>query len=451
MNRIFIMGILPVLFLCGCNKFLDEKSDQKLVTPTKIEDLQALLNNHIRNSDRWVYSPVSCADEYFLTQDNYGQLDEYQRNMYTWSGAYYNDPTAATNDWITLYDLIYVTNVILSGLENVERSVSNAKEWDDVKGQALFLRSYAFFTAATIYSPAYDPATAASDLGVVLRVDPDFNIPSIRSSVNQTYELIVHDLKESLALLPPVSIHPVRAGKVAALGLLSRVYLSMNAPDSCLTYADECLSIKSDLMDYNNSPSIKITAQYPFNRFNPEVIFDVKGGRPVHLTNAYINKELYDSYEEMDLRKELFHRGAEAINDFKGTYSGTIGLFYGIATDEIYLNRAESYARLGKTKAAIDDLNTLLIKRWKTDNPFVPLNASTQDEAIGLILNERKKELVFRGLRWMDLKRLNKAGAEITITRKLEEGFINLLPNSSRYAMPIPEDIIVLTGMEQNN
>jgi hypothetical protein len=55
-----------------------------------------------------------------------------------------------------------------------------------------------------------------------------------------------------------------------------------------------------------------------------------------------------------------------------------------------------------------------------------------------------------RGLRWMDIKRLNKDGAKITLTRNVEGNTYTLPPNDLRYALPIPEEVISLTGMPQN-
>ena len=69
---------------------------------------------------------------------------------------------------------------------------------------------------------------------------------------------------------------------------------------------------------------------------------------------------------------------------------------------------------------------------------------------MALILLERRKELLMRGLRWMDLKRLNMEGAAITLTRTVNGQVYTLPPNDLRYALPIPEDVIAISGMQQN-
>jgi starch-binding outer membrane protein, SusD/RagB family len=63
---------------------------------------------------------------------------------------------------------------------------------------------------------------------------------------------------------------------------------------------------------------------------------------------------------------------------------------------------------------------------------------------------ERRKELTMRGLRWIDIKRLNKEGAGIVLKRLIGDKTYTLQPNDPRYALPLPADIILNTGMQQN-
>ena len=163
---------------------------------------------------------------------------------------------------------------------------------------------------------------------------------------------------------------------------------------------------------------------------------------------ARVDSLLYSSYASDDLRKEAFFYQSFPGYTFKGSYS-PYQLFTGIATDEVYLMRAESYARLGDKDAALSDLNTLLVKRWRTGT-FVPVAASTANEALGIILIERRKQLLFRNLRWMDIKRLNKEGANIVLKRIISGETYLLQPNDNKYALSLPADIINMTGMQQN-
>lgn len=95
------------------------------------------------------------------------------------------------------------------------------------------------------------------------------------------------------------------------------------------------------------------------------------------------------------------------------------------------------------------DLNALLKQRYKSGT-FLPLTATDNNDALSKILVERQKELVMRGTRWTDIKRLNKMGAGITLRRNINGQLFTLPPNDNRYALALPDDIITLSGMKQN-
>ncbi len=162
--------------------------------------------------------------------------------------------------------------------------------------------------------------------------------------------------------------------------------------------------------------------------------------------------DLYSSYVENDLRKVILFKENEGTNDVKakGTYTGSTLLFSGLATDEVYLIRAECNARMNNVKEAMKDLNTLLKKRWKVGT-FMDLSAIDGKDALEQVLVERKKELLLRGLRWSDLRRLNKDEYfKTTLTRNIGGKKYTIEPDSYKYTLPFPDDIIQITGMEQN-
>ncbi|MNT38972.1 hypothetical protein D3C71_1410060 [compost metagenome] len=66
-------------------------------------------------------------------------------------------------------------------------------------------------------------------------------------------------------------------------------------------------------------------------------------------------------------------------------------------------------------------------------------NFSTKEDALNKVLIERRKELVWRaGLRWDDIRRLNKEGANISLSRKLGNETYVLKAGSPQFAFPIP-------------
>jgi starch-binding outer membrane protein, SusD/RagB family len=262
------------------------------------------------------------------------------------------------------------------------------------------------------------------------------------------------DLQNAVSYLPNTPLYKTRPSKPAAYAMLSRVYLTMQDYGKALVYADSCLKLYDSLLDYN---TLKTNVTYPVPAFSREVIFEATIGDDLYGNGYIVDSNLYKSYATNDLRRTLFFKlNQTGLLNYYGSYSGggtaSSGgsrSFGGIATDEVYLTRAECYARSGNIAAAMSDLNSLMSKRIKSGF-FVPLTATTTSDALNLILQERRKETPFRGLRWLDLRRLNSEGANITLSRKVNGQVYTLIPNGPQYVLPIPPDVVNITGMVQN-
>ncbi|RQO67594.1 RagB/SusD family nutrient uptake outer membrane protein [Pedobacter sp. KBW06] len=431
----------------GCQKFLDAKPEKTLTIPSTLADFQALLDNYP------IFAPdphegEHSDDDHYLNNDDWESLySDYERKIYTWEKEYQFDSEA--NSWSNTYRTIYFCNTVLEGLQKINRNPKNSAEWDHLKGQALYYRGKRLLQASFIWTPAYDKGTANSDLGLPLRFSADFNIKSKRASVEETYLQLLNDLKSSIQLLPINPVSKVRPSKPACYALLSRAYLSMRDYVNAGLYADSCLQLNHELIDYNDLDGTEIN---PLKRFNTEVIAEneIGEGQALNFTRGRVSPDLYNMYDQDDLRKEmLFSNNPDGTHGFRARLVGTTGLFGGTATNEVYLNRAESYARAGKTTLALNDLNKLLLKRWRK-NKFNPISGLDAKEVLDLILKERRKELLFRGIRWVDLKRLNKEGRNIVLTRNLNNKIYRLEPNDLRYTLLIPQDVITRSGMQQN-
>lgn len=440
-----IFLLMTVSCMTGCKKYLEEKPDKKLDVPTTIGQFQQLLNDPLNNRC-YLGGLENSADDLYLLSNDWNGLSQSARNMYVWNEDFVFE--SSNNDWSNTYGRILPLNLVLDGLEKIDRTQDNSTEWDNTKGAALFLRAHYFSQMLWMFAPAYDPATASSDLGIPLRMSADFNIPSVRSSVQQCYERILADLKQSIPLLPVMPSKVVKPSVPAVYGLLARVYLYMRNYDSAFAYADKYQQLRNELLDYN---TLNVASANPIANYNVEDIFDAFTlPAPVAVNRVRVDTSLYATYHPDDLRRSVFFRtDGPKLYGFKGSYSRS-NWYCGIATDEIYLIRAECYARLGNKQSALDDLNTLLRKRWKNTVSYPEITAADLQEALNKILIERRKELLFRGIRFMDLKRFNKEGANMTLKRVLNGTEYLLHPNDLRYALPIPENVITITGMPQN-
>jgi len=441
MKKTFLIFSLLAVLLTGisCNRFLEEKSDSVLAVPETLADNQAILDRYLIMGLNPVSAEIS-ADDIYVTEANFNSVaEESNKRLHTWQPDY-----VSGNDWKNTYNRINIFNNVLFNIGHYKIPMS-----DNVKGQALVWRAGAYLEAAQIWCLAYDPVTADQDLGLPLRLDPDMNIPSVRSTLKQTYNQILSDLHAAAPLLPQHQVSASRPSKVTALGFLARTYLFMGDYANALKYGMLALDLNKQLMNFN---TLNPSASYPVPDLNVEVLLPTSMSYSAFLTvaNAKIPGTLYESYHENDLRKSIFFKKSnegEAL--FRGNYSASSSRMNCLATDEIYLTVAESYAHLNKPSDAMGWLNALLITRWRSGT-YIPLSSDNAADALIKIREERRKELLFRGLRWADIKRYNKSGAGITLTRTLNGKTYTLPPNDLRYAVAIPEEVIVMTGMSQN-
>ncbi len=441
----------------GCQKgVMDDKPNTNIVVPSSIDDIQKILDNTAVLNNYPLSLRQLGADEYYFTFSGWQKLiRSSEKNAHIWAKDIYNGERNIP-DWNDGFKGIYYANVALESLNNIPTGRIGT-DWNRLKGSALFYRAYHYFNLLLTFTLPFDKKTASTDLGLPIRAKADINEIIQRSSIQQTYNFILNDLKGAIELLP-TTIDPLyqnRPSKVACFALLSRIYLSIFDYENAENYADKTLGIYNTLIDYN---SLSTSTFRPFSNNNPELLlwgisngYSSMNNGQIQL-NTNIDTLLIKLYEPNDLRKGVyFNKNSFGDYNIKSGYQGTyLQPFAGIATDEIYLIKSECLARRRETLLSLNMLNTLLEKRYKSGT-FVRITATTPEEALSKILLERRKELVWRGLRWLDLRRLNKEGANITIQRMLNGEIFTLSPNSLRYAFPIPEDEIALSGIEQNS
>lgn len=454
LTKYFIVCTICLGHLTGCNKraYLNQNPASDLQVPENLEDLQSLLDNSFVLNEAPGMGDAS-SDNYYLPYSAWITLSAKDRNTYIWARDIYMGAIDIP-DWNKPFEQVFYCNVVLKALDKINKNAVNERKWNHIKGTALFLRSFAFYNLAQLFALPYDNQTAATDMGLPLRLNENILDKSVRSSVQQTYDQVISDLTEAKSLLSTEReiLHLNRPGKPAAFALLSRIYLGMRQYQMAGAYADSCLALHRTLLNYNSADTASV---FPFTTDNPEIIFY---GQASGHNNLYalvsrgtiIDSVLYRSYDFNDLRRTLYYNiesnGAPII---RSSYTGKIFPFSGLAVDEIFFIRAECLARAGKMAEALDDLNRVLVNRYRKST-FIPLSGSTVTEVVNLVLLERRKELPFRNTRWTDLRRLNKEGYNIGLTRNINGEKFELAPNHIRYALPIPPDVIALSGMTQN-
>ena len=448
---------IMIIVNSGCNKeFLNANPSSAILEPTTLDDFQSLLESAYTTASSPAL-PTLSADEY-----EYASYATYQsartateRNSYIWAKDIFQGAIDG-GDWDDPYSNIFYSNSVLAGLAKIANNQTDPSRWNYLKAWALFQRALAYYELVDNFAPVYDAATANTDLGVPIKLNPSIDDEEPRASVQKTYDQILSDLNTALPGL--VTNIPVnnreQPSKVAGHALLARIYLNMRKYDLAEVHADSALQIYNTLIDYN---TVSLTASAPFTPENNELIFTrstvVTYPSITSLSNPFItiSPSLFALYSSNDLRSSIYFKQTSTGTTIpKRNYVGT-GLypFTGLATDELYLIKAECAARRNDVNTALTYLNDLLVKRYIT-NTFIPVTASNQADALNAILKERQKELVWRNLRWDDIKRLNKEGSNITLTRLVNGQTFTLPPNDPRYVFPIPDNEIRLSGIPQN-
>jgi len=454
-----IILLLTVIGLLGggCRKaFLAQKPSTNLLVPNSLSVLQELLDNTQVMNISPALGEVS-ADNFYFLQATYNQLDTKESNAYIWAQDIY-DGQGLVSDWDIPYQQVFYANTVLQGLAGIQPDSTDQAEWNMLKGWALFNRAFAFFNIAELFARPYDSVSAATDLGIPIRLSPDINEKTTRATLEASYVQILNDLNTAEGLLPTtVPVNNLnRPSRPAALALKARIFLSVRDYVDALINADSALQAYPTLLDYN---TLDTGGPFPVQKNMPEILYQstfpqIGNGNALvgfGCSGCVIDTNLIASYAPNDLRRSIYYF-QRAVDTFilKGSYAASIFPFSGLATDELYLIRAECYARDSQTTNALNDLNFLLSNRWRTGT-YTAYSIASASEALDTILIERRKELAFRGIRWSDLRRLNQEGWDIILNRFINGQHYSLSwSDSNLFTLPIPPDVIQFSHIQQN-
>lgn len=276
--------LLCVLFaLSSCDDFL-ERSSQDLIIPTTVAQYKELLQGegYFKEFNDYTFYLYYMTDdlEYIdYHADGYTSSDvEIYNYMYCWMHEIENDAfTDKMYGW--LYSQILVANTCLDGLDEAE---GTENEKNQLKGQALFHRAYAYFQLVNAYGYSYNSASAENEC-MPLRLDPTPS-SSIYQHVSsrRIWEQIENDIQEAADLLKdykPANNYEING--YAALLLASRTALYMEKFTEAEQYADRLLSYKEDLYDISGKgvvePSGNRSSEYIGfidNQTNPEILWN---------------------------------------------------------------------------------------------------------------------------------------------------------------------------------
>lgn len=453
MKRIknFFLLIGAMALLSSCNDFLDTMPKGKVI-PTTVDDYGNLMKD-ITLSDAYNGLPFYCSDD-LMIPDRSINMSSTSHKAYFWMEAFYLDSEDDSN-WNDTYNHLFTINVVLANIGSATGGTETDR--NRIMAEAKIFRAYYYWYLQSLYGPAYNAATAATDLSVPLVTEPNLEAQHSRATVEQVTAQILSDLEGIDQALPIVGSNDHKPTRASVYALRARVYFYMGRYDEAAAEADKALALNSQLEDMREwsfpteFPSGSINGK-PTDLSSPQKIWYHKNNDGNTLSQMAIGENLVQLYKqnEKDLRFKFWFsniddEGEPIYDENTYCYLQTTPN-YNIGVPEMMLIKAEALARKGDT-AALDILNELRKYRFK-DEDYTPLTTADGESLLNIVLDERRRELALAGLRWFDMKRLVQEGIYTqTLTRTSPDGEIHTLaPGSNRYLFPIPQSVINKNG-----
>jgi tetratricopeptide (TPR) repeat protein len=451
-HKIYLLSAI-LLTLISCDNYLDVKPKGKRIIKT------------IRDYDRLLYkghhgSILSTADSdvLFLTADDWVSSTEMTEGigtksygnirpkLYKWDkDLFVQNPEQVS--WNTSYKHIYVYNLVIN---EIKKAVSLGKYTEvdrkRIEAEGYVGRAYEYWLLVNTFAKQYSKTTAANDPGVpIITIANAKGETPKRSSVKEVYDFIIKDISAYLQYLPEKQISRFRVSKGTAYAYLARFYLQMGDYKKALTNASLAIAIKDEISDYTidgDMQAYKIEEAYiskHFQSVGPSVAISDE-------VEALLDKKNDARFKHMLSGEEigLYDHVTEDIIFPKSLYALESGvkaeLSHAPSVPEMYLIRAECNARSGDIDAVATDINTLRKKRLFN---YKAINFSNKKESLKFVLDERRRELFFMGLRLFDLKRLNlEAEFAKSVTHTLGKFDYTLKAGSNNLILPIPYEVI---------
>lgn len=434
--------------VASCDDFLDQYS-QDLVVAKSVQDLNELLIGDVylrshtvdRGMSQGVYGFVNLLDDDINTVGTdekgnigdiaWGHVLQPMFGYFTWQQdvRYNYGATANPEDnttWNRLYNRIAHANNIIDIIDEMPRSTDDDKAlYHRVKGEAHFLRGQFYFALANLYGHAYRPDSAATDLCVPLKLTPNVehdkekDTQFERATVKQVFDQVLVDLalaQGELTISPQVDRYRLHRASAEAVNLLiSRVHL----------YRQDWAAAEAAAKLVMESPYCRIATIAEMQKGGPflhetsrEVLFsqganfiavrDEKTSLSAHPGDFCVSRDLYNSYNELDVRRTAFFSPNATTDSIRlsnkyqrGMELNHISDGWALRSSEAYLNYAEACAMQGKESEANQALHSLRRERIAD---YAPVNYSGET-LIREIREERRRELCFEGHRWFDLRR----------------------------------------------
>jgi len=345
--------------------------------------------------------------------------------------------------WTQAYFGIFQANKIIEIIEGLENQTELEEQ---IKGEAFFIRGLIHFDLVRIFSRPFSQ-NPDQNLGVIIANESKVPADVSRSSVKETFEFIENDFLSAAELLNE-NLSNIYASREAAWAMLSRIYLYMDELDKCLEFSDKVISSgKFELLSHDELPNyyrvspesnketifaIKRLASESLGKSGIGSLYTREGWGEIFVTNTFASL-IYQN--ENDARTKfidpdyiLDDSGDRILDeddptgfavDTREGYKKYFNLKYTLQDDtpllaspvvvrlaEMYLNKAEVYAKTEEIHNAIEMINIIRERAGLIDDQLYTSDSFDDSfTVLDAVLQERRLELCWEGHRSYDIFR----------------------------------------------
>ncbi len=389
--------------------------------------------------------------------------------------------------YAALYRIIGRCNFYLDKVDGLRASLTDDAEiqyLDYYTGEVYCARALAYSELIKCFCKAYDPATAETELGVVLADSYSGEKPAKRASLKESYEFVINDLKKAEEMLDEENdgYDAPYFTNASAHAIHARTALYMQDWDAAVEHAT--VLVESDAFALASARSY-VTADQTYlqymwtNDASFEGIWRIgytatsygaaQGSVFLNFTTDYTYyypdyvpaQWVLNLYSSGDMRYNAYFANAQTgyphqlvwplLIKYYGNESLMQNMIYHVNMPkplrlaEQYLIRAEAYCRKGNYSAASADLTALREARFSTGGS-ISVNAGNWQETIS---DERVRELYMEGFRLHDLKRWGKGFERTPQSQTQSEGSsLKIEADDPLFVWPIPNHEIVSPGSQ---
>ena len=346
------------------------------------------------------------------------------------------------------YQSIFYANAVIENIRDAD--VHDAGEpLEQILGEAYALRAYNHFQLVNLYGRPYNPDTAGTDRGIALSEHLDIEQKSRPTTVAAVYECILGDIAEAEQLISlekqPDETRNYRFSLNAVRAFKARVLLYMQQWQQAYDTA-AALIPEYALTDLNTATE---ETALPWQAASSVTILAMDRPFSGDLKDACIIAEpILNLFDETNDCRRSYLKEINTDDD-----SGNpILLRYGvkryssdrssIRAAELYLIAAEAGSYLPEQLEAarkyLADLGAARLKPEALEARRAEIEAMTAEELRNEVADERAREFLMEGHRWLDLRRTTRPA----ITKTYDGSSYTLNANDSRYTLPFPQSAI---------